>query len=125
MTTAVINNYNTSIIACWCMVMKVTIILTILLLKSCYVAQSHQPESCSSCNCLQVQLNSIEKLQKLVESIVNNTLNKTFQHIQQQINASIEEKVASLQLNSVEHRDINSPGKYFNRSCSLNNHGLR
>ena len=92
--------------------MKATIsVLTILLLSCSTVSvYSQQPGSCSTCKCAQFQLNSVEILKGLVQSIVNETLNETFESVQQQIDATIDEKIA---LNNMEHQDTNTPGEVF------------
>ena len=70
---------------------------------------SQQPAAghCSTCSCGKLQLNNVDKLQDLIQFIVNETLNETIQSIQQQMNASVDEKIA---LNTKEHQDINTPG---------------
>ena len=87
--------------------MKTAIVLMILLL-SCNTVYSQQPAAghCSTCSCGKLQLN-VDKLQDLIQFIVNETLNETIQSIQQQMNASIDEKIT---LNTKEHQDINTPG---------------
>ena len=76
-----------------------TTVLTILLLSCNTVCvYSQEPGSCSTCKCGQLQLNSVKALKQLVQSVVN----ETFQSVQQQINATIDEKIA---LNDLERQD--------------------
>ena len=88
--------------------MKTVMSFLMLVSSSLFLlANSQQPQgSCSSCNC---QLNNVESLQLLIESMVNQTLdarlptavNQTvdtrFRDVQQQINASIDERIVNSQ----------------------------
>ena len=70
------------------------------------VNSQQSPGSCSTCNC---QLNSVESLRVLVESIVNQSLDARvptavdqavdtrFQSVQRQVNASIDERIVNSQ----------------------------
>lgn len=88
-------------------------LLALLLYSSTFVAVNCQG-SCASCNC---QLNNVQSLRLLVETVVNETMearlpnavNQTvasrFQNIQSQVNASIDERI------EISQRDV--PGKPF------------
>ena len=88
--------------------MRTECFLLVLVSSSLFIlAHAQQPQgSCSACSC---QLNSVESLQSLVESIVNQSLDarvpaavnqavdSRIQSVSQQINASIDEKIVNSQ----------------------------
>ena len=78
-------------------------ILVLLLYTSTFANCQSSPGSCSVCNC---QLNNVESLRQLVETVVNETVDSKLQAVQRQVNASIDEKI-----------DINQqyvPGNLYN-----------
>ena len=98
--------------------MKTSMVSFLPVLVSCsvfMVVNSQQPPgNCATCNC---QLNSVESLRRLVENVVNQSLDarvpvavnqavdSTLQSVQQQVNATIDERIANSQ------RDV--PGKVY------------
>ena len=90
-----------------CFTMKTSTLGLLFHLLSCSTVVVHsQTGSCSSCNC---QVNNVESLRSLVQSLVNQSLNdrlpnavnqavnNRWQDVQQQVNASIDEKVINSQ----------------------------
>ena len=66
-----------------------------LLLLSCYTPSvyTQADEGCSA-SCGNCQLNNVQSLRTLVQNVVNQTLADTVEDIQQQLNDSIDEKIA-------------------------------
>ena len=93
-----------------------TLLCRVLLVCCAFVVVNSQqsPGSCSACNC---QVNNVESLRLLVETVVNRSMDarlpaavnqsvdNRFQSVQQQVNATIDEKIEDSQ------RD--APGKQW------------
>ena len=66
-----------------------------LLLLSCFTIISvHSQTGGCSASCGNCQLNNVESLRSLVQSVVNQTVTETFQSVHQQLNESIDDRIA-------------------------------